>query len=299
MVMKYLLFFFVFAISTFASKSSSSENLKPAENYIVLESTMNIKFPDSSQIKLPFSPEGIVRYFKITGNNLLAVIDTLAKDSLITRSYIFIDLKTKKLNISTQKILKQGTNYFISLKANIEEKIYLRKKYSSLSLTEMITKFILEKKVTSFDYYYGNIVYSTLNGSIIYYNLFERTIRKLLNNNAKNEKKTGMANFSPHGDKIIYISHDSLKTDNPQSIICIYNIRTKNVFSKIRIPYASQAKLSADSNKLIVLVAPENKIQTRNKTIIRLPLYNKIIIYDIDKKKTEKDIYEINACWYK
>jgi hypothetical protein len=240
-----------------------------------------------------------IRFFKIIGNNLITVADATDKDSSIIRSFVFTDIKTKKLEISTFRIFKAGTNYFISIKNKSEQNIYLRKKYSSLTFTEMLTKFILERQITSFDYYFGNIVYSTSKGSIVYYNFFERTIRKLLNNNSKNEKSNSMVNFSFSGDKIIYISIDSLKSENPQSIICLYDIKKKNVYSKIRIPFATQAKLSKDENCLIVLVSPENKVQMKNKTIIRLPLYNKIIIYNIAKKKTEEDIYEIDACWDK
>lgn len=276
-----------------------SENKDNTDNYIVLESSMTIKFPDSSRVNMPFDHDDGIRFFKVIGGNLVLVVDAIGKDSLITRSFAFVDLKSKSSTISTVKLLKPGTNYFISLKDKTEEKIFLRKKYSSLTFPEMLTKFILEKQITSFDYYYGNIVYSTLKGSIVYYNSFERTLRKLLNNNSKNEKQNGMTSFSPSGDKIIYISYDSIKSGKPQSIICIYDIKKKNVFSKIKIPFASQAKLSKNEKKLIVLVTPENKAMTRNKVTIRLPMYNKIIIYDIEKKKTLKDIYETDACWDK
>lgn len=269
------------------------------EGYILLKSDMNIKFTDSSNLKLPIGINDNIRFFKIIGNNLVIVADANEKDSSITRSFIFVNIKSKKTDISVVKIPKAGSNYFLSVRKNSELKIFLRKKYSSLTFPEMLTKFILERQITSFDYYFGNIVYSTAKGSIVYYNFFERTIRKLLNNNSKNQKSNSMVNFSLSGDKIIYISNDSLKSESPQNIICLYDIKKKNVYAKIRIPFASQAKLSKNEDKLIVLVSPENKVKVKNKAIISLPVYNKIIIYNISKKKTDQDIYEIDACWEK
>ena len=97
-----LVFFISFvAIILFGQNRVWSANSNPAENYIVLESNMNVKFPDSSDLKLPFDHDGDVKFFKVIGNSLVTVIDIFDKDSVITRSFVFTDIKTKKNTISS------------------------------------------------------------------------------------------------------------------------------------------------------------------------------------------------------
>jgi len=270
------------------------KNYKPANNIIYLESSMTIRFPDSTFVKLPFNKEENVKYFKFNFGKLITVVDTIGKDSLINRFFFITDVITRKTNTIRQFIDKKNNKYFVEQRSFGLDTVYLKQPSLNSSLTEVITKFILENKAESFDYFFGDLVYVNRFGTITYYNSHELFIKKLLNNNPKEKKKISKVNFSCFGNKIIYISKQMFEKNDIETIINVYDIKNQIVSTKLKMQSGIEGKLSPDGKTLMVVVYPELIEKYRNKMH---PIYDKIVLFDLVENKTKNTIYEYNACW--